>query len=510
MEESNRPRQQRYQQQSHQHHHHQKSKKTDNNNKNKKPLVIIGVLVLLVAVTAFGYHEVHKRKVLNLLAQEGIYQGITINGEDVSGLSQEEAVAQLQERYKSEVVGQILTLQYGEEEALQKWDIPFEDIGAGYHVEDAVKKAYETGRTGTEADRFQVGAKLLKDGVNIELTYGYDAEMLRAKLDEVAEEFNQDAIDSTVVRQNGRFVVSPEQTGLEMEKDKTAKHVAKVMETRKSGTAEIAAKVTKPKITAEDNSHVTDLIGSYYTTYTNSDRNRNNNLAVGCNYINGTVIAPGEVFSANAHLGSQTAAGGYKEAGVYVNGKVEKGMAGGVCQVTSTLYNAVILAELEVVERSPHSMTVGYVPLGRDAAVAGTYKDLKFKNNTEYPIMIEAYASGGKLVMNIYGHEVHDAGRRLEFETVYEGTINKPAEIVKKDPNLPEGERVVTSRGRTGCKVSVRKKVYENGKMVSNEWFSSSSYRAAADEVTVGTKKKEETTEPTTPTTTENTGSSDQ
>lgn len=109
-----------------------------------------------------------------------------------------------------------------------------------------------------------------------------------------------------------------------------------------------------------------------------------------------TVIAPGEVFSANAHLGSQTAAGGYKEAGVYVNGKVEKGMAGGVCQVTSTLYNAVILAELEVVERSPHSMTVGYVPLGRDAAVAGTYKDLKFKNNTEYPIMIEAYASGGQ------------------------------------------------------------------------------------------------------------------
>lgn len=93
MEESNRPRQQRYQQQSHQHHHHQKSKKTDNNNKNKKPLVIIGVLVLLVAVAAFGYHEVHKRKVLNLLAQEGIYQGITINGEDVSGLSQEEAVA---------------------------------------------------------------------------------------------------------------------------------------------------------------------------------------------------------------------------------------------------------------------------------------------------------------------------------------------------------------------------------------------------------------------------------
>ena len=456
--------------------------------------MIVGVLVFLVAAAAFGYHQIHKKKVLHLLAAEGIYQGVTINGEDVSGLSEAEAVERLQKRYQSEVVGQILTLQYSEGEEQRKWEVPFEEIGAGYHVEDAVKQAYQTGRTGTEEERFKVGAALLKEGVDIELTYGYDEELLQTKLAEVAEEFDRDAVDSTVVRQNGRFVISPEQTGLAMEKSETAKHVAAVMETRKSGTAEIAAKVTKPKITAEDNSHVTDLIGSYYTTYTNSDKNRNNNLAVGCNYINGTVIAPGDVFSANAHLGSQTAAGGYKEAGVYVNGRVEQGMAGGVCQVTSTLYNAVILAELEVVERSPHSMTVGYVPLGRDAAVAGTYKDLKFKNNTEYPIMIEAYASGGKLVMNIYGHEVHNAGRKVEFETVYEGTIEKPAEIVKKDPELPEGERIVTVRGRTGCKVSVRKKVYEGGKQLSNEWFSSSSYRAAADEVTVGTKKAAEPT----------------
>lgn len=490
MEETSRPRQQRQQNQN-RHPQQQQPNKKDS----KRLLLIAGALVLLVAAVAFGYHQVHKRKVMDLLAAEGIYQGVTINGEDVSGLSREEAAERLHEKYKSEVVGQILTLQYGEGEAQQKWEIPFEEIGAGYHVEEAVEQAYRTGRTGTEEERFQVGAALLKEGLDIALTYGYDAELLQAKLAEVAEEFDQDAVDSTVVRQNGRFVISPEQTGLAMEKDETAKNVAAVMETRKSGTAEIAAKVTEPKITAEDNSHVTDLIGSYYTTYTNSDKNRNNNLAVGCDYINGTVIAPGDVFSANAHLGSQTAEGGYKNAGVYVNGRVEQGMAGGVCQVTSTLYNAVILAELDVVERSPHSMTVGYVPLGRDAAVAGTYKDLKFKNNTEYPIMIEAYASGGKLVMNIYGHEVHDAGRRVEFETVYEGTIEKPAEIVKKDPELPEGERIVTTRGRTGCKVSVRKKVYEGGKQVSDEWFSSSSYRAAADEVTIGTKKKAE--EPT-------------
>ena len=100
-------------------------------------------------------------------------------------------------------------------------------------------------------------------------------------------------------------------------------------------------------------------------------------------------------------------------------------------------------------------------------------------------------ASGGKLAVNIYGHETHSAGRSLEFETVYEATIPKPEEIVTEDPELPEGEREVTSSGRTGCKVSVYKKVFENGKQVSRDWFSSSSYRAVADEVRVGTKAAE-------------------
>ena len=323
------------------------------------------------------------------------------------------------------------------------------------------------------------------------MPYTYDEKLMDAKLAEIAEEFDREAEDSTVTRKNGKFVITDEKDGLVMDKAKTLAAVAEVMETRMSGKALIVAEVTKAEVTAKDNENVTDLIGTYYTTFNNSDRNRNTNLVVGCNYINGTILAPGEVFSANIELGSQTAAGGYKMAGVYNNGKVEQGMAGGVCQVTTTLYNAAIMAELEIVERHPHSMTVGYVPLGRDAAVAGNYKDLKFRNNTEYPIMIEAYASGGKLVMNIFGHEVHNAGRKVSFDTVYEATIPKPAEKVTEDPERLEGEREVTSKGRTGSKVSVYKTVTDGGQ-TKREWFSSSSYRAVADEVTVGTKKAEE------------------
>ena len=462
---------------------------------------VIAVVVVVAAVAGFfGYHHIQKGKIQELLAAEGIYQGITIDGKDVSGLSQAEALMMLQDAYKTEISGQMLTLYYeGEKDAEDaekpveemKWEIPFAEIGAGYQVEEAVKMAYDTGRAGTEEENFKIGKELLKGGIDIEVPYTYDEKLMDAKLAEIAEEFDREAEDSTVTRKNGKFVITDEKDGLVMDKAKTLAAVAEVMETRMSGKALIMAEVTKAEVTAKDNENVTDLIGTYYTTFNNSDRNRNTNLVVGCNYINGTILAPGEVFSANIELGSQTAAGGYKMAGVYNNGKVEQGMAGGVCQVTTTLYNAAIMAELEIVERHPHSMTVGYVPLGRDAAVAGNYKDLKFRNNTEYPIMIEAYASGGKLVMNIFGHEVHNAGRKVSFDTVYEATIPKPAEKVTEDPERLEGEREVTSKGRTGSKVSVYKTVTDGGQ-TKREWFSSSSYRAVADEVTVGTKKAEE------------------
>ncbi len=454
---------------------------------NKKIWLFVLVAALAAAGGVYGYIHTQKQKVQELLQAEGIYQNITIDGESVAGMTEEGALAVLRGKYESEIGGQVLTLYHGEDE----WQIPFAEIGAGYDVEGAVKEAYLLGRAGSEEERFDIGADLLRNGANIEVVYTYDDALLRMKLEEVAAEFDREAEDSQISRKDGAFEITPEKTGRVMNQAKTTELVAAIVETKKGGKAEIAAEVTEPEVTAEDNAYVTDLIGTYYTTFNNSDRNRNTNLSVGCNYINGTILAPGEVFSANEGLGSQTAAGGYKMAGVYNNGKVELGMAGGVCQVTTTLYNAAIMAELEIVERHPHSMTVGYVPLGRDAAVAGTYKDLKFKNNTEHPIFIEMYASGGKLVANIFGHEVHSEGRTLEYETVYEATIPKPAEIITEDPERPEGEREVTSTGRTGCKVSVYKKVFENGKQLSSDWFTSSSYRAAADEVTVGTKKAE-------------------
>ncbi|WP_304509815.1 VanW family protein [Anaerotignum sp.] len=458
----------------------------DNRPKKAKAGIFVGLIILCLCFAGgyFVYANNQNQKIKDFLAQSGIYDGITIDGIDVGGLSKEEATDLLNTTYGANAASQKLVFFYDDEE----WPCAFQEIGAEYQVNKAVNLAYNLGRTGTEKEKTKVASSLLKHGEEIPLEFTYDEMKLQDKLIEVADEFEQEPQNSTMTRSGGKFVITEEAEGRKMNLEGTMLNVESVLESKKGGRVAIVADTTQPEITYEDNQYVTDLIGSYSTKYTAYDQNRNTNLEVGCNYLNGTMIAPGEVFSAMEGLGEQTYARGYRNAGVYVNGKVEAGMGGGVCQITTTLYNAAIYAELEIVERYPHSMTVGYVPLGRDAAVADTYKDLKIRNNTEYPVYLEASAINGVLEVSLYGHEAHDSRREVEFQTVYEGTIAKPDEIVTEDPEKPEGEREITHNGRTGAKVSVYKIVRENGEQVSKEWFSSSSYRAVADEVTVGTK----------------------
>ena len=136
-----------------------------------------------------------------------------------------------------------------------------------------------------------------------------------------------------------------------------------------------------------------------------------------------------------------TAENGYAMAGSYLNGEVVDSMGGGICQVSTTLYNAVLRAELEVVERSPHSMTVHYVELSEDAAIAGTYKDIKITNNYSTPIYIEGTTAGKTLTFTIYGKETRPSNRTLAFESETLSTTPSPTQEIQ-DPSLPAGQRV--------------------------------------------------------------------
>ena len=225
-------------------------------------------------------------------------------------------------------------------------------------------------------------------------------------------------------------------------------------------------------------------ISEFPTRYDATNTNRSQNLSLATKKINGTVLMPGETFSFNQVVGKRTIDAGYKDAKIYENGKVVDGLAGGICQVSSTLYNAVLLANLEIVERTNHSFTTSYVKAGRDATVVYGVKDFQFKNNRNYPIKIEGSVGSGILTFKIHG---------IKEETEYEvkivpnttGTIPYTTQTIT-DTSLQPGETVVEQSGHAGCKVTTYKQLWLNGTMVSNELLSNDTYNAMQTIIRVG------------------------
>lgn len=284
---------------------------------------------------------------------------------------------------------------------------------------------------------------------------------------EAPKPFNADTLYDAVHREpkdayykvedRTKLVVVPHVVGLEIDKEEAKAKAASV----KEGGDPVALNVQKlmPGVTKSmlESKIFTGKLAAYSTRYNASKTNRSENVALAARKINGTILAPGDVFSYNDIVGKRTVANGFKNAPVYENGKSVDGIGGGVCQVSTTLYSAVLYADLEIVSRTNHSLPVSYVPLGQDATVADGSIDFKFKNNTDYPVQIEAGASGGTISITLVGTPVGNKEVKLTHETV---SVNE------------NGTTVVST-----------KKVYENGQLTRTQPLGRSFY-----------KKKEEPT----------------
>lgn len=482
-----------------------KSKEKAKKKRLKNTVALAGVLICVISGGGtFLYSQMNG--VSSIIEEGGIYPNITIDGVNVTALSIEEAVTLLEDQYGKTIEGKILNYTYED----QVFPVTLDEIGWKYHVEEAVQKAYDIARTGTKKEITQIIKGLEDEPVDIVVLVDYDVEKLEAHLADIESQFSDAAVDAKMEKVGNDFVVTPDVSGLRIDTTATLHNTMEYLELGLGDDIPLVVTEQRANIVAEDFNFEKELIGAFTTSYSMSQSNRTN-LEVGSKYLDGTIIMPNETFSAAEGMGKQTAERGYVSAGVFVGGKLTNGMGGGICQVSTTMYNAAIMAELEIVERSAHSMPVGYIPLGRDAAIADGYKDLVIKNDTEHPIYLEAYARDGVLAVNFYGVEIHEAGRTVSFETVLVSTGAKPAEIVTLDPNKYEDERVVTYAGVGTRNVTVNKIVKQDGKEISNEVFAKSTYRSMADEVTVGTKVREATTpEPSTDTTTnENTNANE-
>ena len=252
-------------------------------------------------------------------------------------------------------------------------------------------------------------------------------------------------------------------------------------------TLDLVTVVEEPKGREEDLQKVKDVLGTFSTSYSTSGSSRSANVENGCRLINGTLLYPGDEFSAYETVSPFSQANGYYMAGSYLNGQVVDSLGGGICQVSTTLYNAVLKAELEVTERFNHSMIVTYVDPSADAAIAeSSGKDFKFKNNTDYPIYIEGTTTPDKqITFTIYGVETRDPGREVSYESVVLEQTVPDTEVIYTDASQPVGFCSVQS-AHIGYKAQLWKVVKENGVEVSREQVNSSTYMKAPRSATVG------------------------
>ena len=324
-------------------------------------------------------------------------------------------------------------------------------------------------------------------------------------IDKIHEEVYKEAKDAYYTE--NPLQVYPEEKGIDFD-------VENAREILKEDKEEyvIPLIITEPKVTLDDlgTKAFPDQLATFTTRYDVSDVDRTTNLRLACQKINGTVLLAGETFSYNDVVGARTVAAGYKNAKIYEAGQVVDGLGGGICQISSTLYNAALLANLEIVERRNHQFVTSYVPAGRDATVVYGSTDFKFKNTRQYPIRIVATANAGIATISIYGIKEENE-YTFKFSTKTVSTIPYSTQYID-DSTLPQGTEVVKQKGANGLITETYITKLLNGKTISTELLSRDTYSAMTRIVRRGTgavvnssteEQTVETTTPTTPTTTD-------
>jgi vancomycin resistance protein YoaR len=299
---------------------------------------------------------------------------------------------------------------------------------------------------------------------------------------------NRDPVDATWAIGSRGIRVVPDKSGYTLDVPRSARALLRatlVTEPQLRSAALVVHQTSADRTTAQAQSmHITGLVAGYETVY-GGDPNRIHNVQLVSHLIDGHVIAPGATFSFNDATGARTAAKGFLQAPVIINGELQTGLGGGVCQVSTTVFNAAYEAGLPITERTNHALYISHYPQGRDATVDYPDVDLKFVNDTGHWLLLRTWVGSSSLTVALYGTPLH---RRVVSDVRPLVVVSQPPVKKVPDPSLADGQQVVQDAGDPARKTSVRRRVYSAaGKLLSDTVFYSS-YRAQQEVVLVGTK----------------------
>ncbi len=456
----------------------------------KKSVSILAAAVLVAvgaffALPAFGAEGAK--------ANGKIHDGVYADSINLSGMTADQASKAI-ESYVDKMKSAQLTLNCASGNSVT---VSASELGLHWGNEEIVQEAVGLGKSGSLIRRFKELSDLKKQNKVYDVDVALDESAVKEVLNNECTVYDIEAVDATLEpNTKGSFTIHEGRDGQELNVDKSVSAIIDYVNNGFDGSdssIDLVIDKKAPKGDTETLSKITDVLGTFTTKYERSGSDRCANIATGCKHVNGTLLYPGEQFSVYGAVSPFTEENGYHLAGSYLNGLVVESLGGGICQVSTTLYQAVLRAELQVDQRSNHSMVVDYVPHSGDAAIAGTAKDFKFTNNTENPIYIAGSTAGKTITFTIYGVETRPSNRTLEFESKDISTTEPVGDKVIADSGSAAGY-VHTQSAHTGYVSEFWKIIKEDGVEVSREKVNSSTYQAVPRTITIGTATSNEVT----------------
>lgn len=411
------------------------------------------------------------------------HPGVTIDGTDLGGMSMADAQTLISGKQAETSSAFSLVVAAGE----KRWRITSQEVPMVFDAQMVLERAWAVGRTGTLEERYAQIQQAAQSGVHFSTGFTYDRSAIAGLVDIIADSLDVEMKNATLDAfdmNNRTFTFTEARPGYRVNREALA---AEILAALDEGAYDRVIIVQGESI--EPTLYRAQLEGlfgriSSFSTKTTKDKDRNTNIALSASALNGRVVLPGETLSFNECTGQRTGAKGYREAGAIAGGVLVDDTGGGVCQTSSTLFNAVVRADLKIVERSAHSWPSNYVEKGEDATVNYPSLDFVFKNEGEFPVFVVAWYENQKVTVEIYGQMLEN-GMSIDLESKVTKTI-KPSDdlLYTFDASLPVGTRQYGREKRTGYEVDTYK-VYKDsaGNEIERKKLWTTTYRASQKEI---------------------------
>lgn len=450
------------------------------------------VVIALCAAVWFGGAQLYSQRmaayeayaaISKTVSQSTFFPGVTVDGVDLGGMSMEEAQALFSDKQAQTSAEFSLVVASGE----RRWRITSDEVPMTFDAPSVLRQAYAVGRAGTLEERYAQINQAASQGIAFETGFVYDREAIAALVDIIGDSLDVEAADATLDAfdvNHRTFTFTEASAGYRIDRAQLQADILDALDAHAyDRVITPQGSSVEPKVTRAQLQGLFGRISSF-TTATTKDNDRNTNIALSAGALNGRVVMPGETLSFNSCTGQRTGEKGYREAGAIAGGVLVDDTGGGVCQTSSTLFNAVVRADLEIVERYAHSWPSSYVNKGEDATVNWPSLDFVFRNNGEFPVFVVAWYADQAVTVELYGKMLED-GQTIDLESEVTKTIKPSDEVLYTlDESLPAGTSKAGRTKRTGYVVDTYK-IYKDseGNEIKREKLWTTTYRASQKEI---------------------------